>query len=76
LFQKNRAPSETALTELHRKASVQTLKSATQYCTTVDLGKSAIVKRAIAGDTCNSEPEKDRLDQVLFHYDTSGKINM
>jgi hypothetical protein len=28
-FQKNRALSETALTELHRKVSVQKLKSAT-----------------------------------------------
>jgi hypothetical protein len=44
-FQKNRALSETALTELHRKVSVQKLKSATQYCTTVDLGKSAIAKQ-------------------------------
>jgi hypothetical protein len=39
-FQKNRA-----LTELHRKANVQKLQSATQYCITVDLGKSAIAKQ-------------------------------
>jgi hypothetical protein len=44
-FQKNRVLSETALTELHRKVSVQKLKSATQYCTTVDLGNSAIAKQ-------------------------------
>jgi hypothetical protein len=36
---------ETAPTELHRKVSVQKLKLATQYCTTVDLHKSAIVKQ-------------------------------
>jgi hypothetical protein len=44
-FQKNRALSETALTELHRKVSVQKLQSATQYCTTVDLGKTAMAKQ-------------------------------
>jgi hypothetical protein len=37
--------SETTLTELHRKVSVQKLKSATQDCTTVGLGKSAIAKQ-------------------------------
>jgi hypothetical protein len=37
-FQKNRALSETALTELHRKVSVQKLKSATQYCSAVGFG--------------------------------------
>jgi hypothetical protein len=44
-FQKNKALSETALTELHRKVSVQKLRSATQYYTAVDLGKSAIAKQ-------------------------------
>jgi hypothetical protein len=44
-FQKNRALSETALTELYRKVRVQKLKSATLYYTTVELGKSAIVKQ-------------------------------
>jgi hypothetical protein len=44
-FQESRSLSATALTELHRKVSVQKLKSATQYYTTVDLDRSALAKR-------------------------------